>query len=41
MLAVKNHAKVSFDACSMNEGFARMIVMGFMMDMNPTMKGVH
>ena len=32
-----NHARVSFDACSMNEGFARMVVMGFMMDMNPTM----
>ncbi|MBP3677114.1 MAG: anti-sigma F factor [Agathobacter sp.] len=32
-----NHATVSFDACSMNEGFARMVVMGFMMDMNPTM----
>lgn len=32
-----NHAKVLFDACSMNEGFARMVVMGFMMDMNPTM----
>ncbi|MBQ8519481.1 MAG: anti-sigma F factor [Agathobacter sp.] len=34
---LKNHAKVSFDARSMNEGFARMVVMGFMMDMNPTM----
>lgn len=33
----RNLAKVSFDACSMNEGFARMVVMGFMMDMNPTM----
>ena len=32
-----NHARVSFDACSVNEGFARMVVMGFMMDMNPTM----
>lgn len=32
-----NHAKISFDACSVNEGFARMVVMGFMMDMNPTM----
>lgn len=32
-----NHAKVFFDACSVNEGFARMVVMGFMMDMNPTM----
>lgn len=33
----KNHAVVCFDAHSMNEGFARMVVMGFMMDMNPTM----
>lgn len=32
-----NYAKVSFDACSINESFARMVVMGFMMDMNPTM----
>lgn len=32
-----NHARVSFDACSMNESFARMVVMGFMMEMNPTM----
>lgn len=32
-----NKARISFDACSINEGFARMVVMGFMMDMNPTM----
>ena len=32
-----NKAKISFDANSVNEGFARMVVMGFMMDMNPTM----
>lgn len=32
-----NHAKVCFDAYSMNEGFARMVVMGFLMEMNPTM----
>ena len=32
-----NKAKISFDASSVNEGFARMVVMGFMMDMNPTM----
>lgn len=32
-----NQARISFDACSINEGFARMVVMGFMMDMNPTM----
>lgn len=33
----QNRAKVVFDATSVNEGFARMVVMGFMMDMNPTM----
>lgn len=33
----KNYAKITFDACSRNEGFARMVVMGFMMDMDPTM----
>lgn len=33
----RNFARVSFDASSINEGFARMVVMGFMMDMNPTM----
>ena len=33
----QNHARVVFDAISANEGFARMVVMGFMMEMNPTM----
>lgn len=32
-----NHMKVFFDAKSVNESFARMVVMGFMTDMNPTM----
>ena len=32
----RNRAKVIFDASSINEGFARMVVMGFMIDMNPT-----
>lgn len=32
-----NEASILFDARSMNEAFARMVVMGFMMDMNPTM----
>lgn len=32
-----NHMKTIFDAKSVNEGFARMVVMGFMADMNPTM----
>ena len=34
---VNNQVYVRFDARSVNEGFARMVVMGFMMDMNPTM----
>ena len=34
---IRNKASISFDANSINEGFARMVVMGFMMDMNPTM----
>lgn len=29
--------QVKFDAKSINEGFARMVVMGFMTDMNPTL----
>lgn len=33
----RNYAKVRFDARSRNESFARMVVMGFMMEMNPTM----
>ena len=37
MMGKQNHAKIVFDAISINEGFARMVVMGFMMDMNPTM----
>ena len=31
-----NHMKMVFDAKTVNEGFARMVVMGFMADMNPT-----
>ena len=37
MREMKNRASVEFDARTVNEGFARMVVMGFMMDMNPTM----
>lgn len=33
----RNQVYVSFDARSVNESFARMVVMGFMIDMNPTM----
>ena len=32
-----NHAYTSFDATSVNESFARMVVMAFMTDMNPTL----
>ena len=34
---IKNHAYISFDAKSVNESFARMVVMAFMTDMNPTL----
>lgn len=34
---MKNHAYISFDAKSVNESFARMAVMAFMTDMNPTL----
>lgn len=34
---MKNHAYISFDAKSINESFARMVVMAFMTDMNPTL----
>lgn len=34
---MKNHAYISFDAKSVNESFARMVVMAFMTDMNPTL----
>lgn len=33
----ENHAYVAFDARSVNESFARMAVMAFMTDMNPTL----
>lgn len=33
---ITNHMHLSFDAKSMNEGLARMVVMAFMADMNPT-----
>lgn len=32
-----NHMYIKFDACSNNESFARMVVMAFMTDMNPTL----
>ena len=36
MEEMTNHMQMSFDAKSVNEGFARMAVMAFMTDMNPT-----
>lgn len=33
-----NHMRVSFDAKSVNEGLARMLVAAFMTDMNPTLE---
>lgn len=38
METIKNHVTLYFDAKSVNEGFARMAVMAFMADMNPTME---
>lgn len=34
---VKNRVHLFFDAKSVNEGFARMAIMAFMTDMNPTL----
>ena len=34
---MENHAHIWFDAKSVNESFARMAVMAFMTDMNPTL----
>jgi stage II sporulation protein AB (anti-sigma F factor) len=35
-----NHMKVSFDAKSVNEGLARMLVSAFMTEMNPTLEQI-
>lgn len=37
MKEIKNHVHLTFDAKSVNESFARVVVMGFMTDMNPTL----
>jgi len=37
MELLTNHMHLSFDAKSVNEAFARMTVMAFMTDMNPTL----
>lgn len=36
-MEITNHMYLKFDAKSINEGFARMTVAAFMMDMNPTL----
>ncbi len=36
-MEIINHMHLKFDAKSINEGFARMTVAAFMMDMNPTL----
>lgn len=36
----ENHMQVSFDAKSVNEGLARMLVAAFMTDMNPTLEQI-
>lgn len=38
MEEVLNHMQASFDAKSVNEGLARMLVAAFMADMNPTLE---
>lgn len=39
-MAEQNHMQVSFDAKSVNESLARMVVTAFMTDMNPTLEQV-
>lgn len=36
----KNHMQVQFDAKSVNEGLARMVVTAFMTNMNPTLEQI-
>ena len=36
----ENHMQVHFDAKSVNEGLARMVVTAFMADMNPTLEQI-
>lgn len=38
MEEIRNHMETSFDAKSVNEGLARMIVAAFMTEMNPTLE---
>ena len=39
-MEVQNHMSVRFDAKSVNEGLARMVVAAFMTDMNPTLEQI-
>lgn len=39
-MAEQNHMQVTFDAKSVNESLARMVVTAFMTDMNPTLEQV-
>ena len=38
MEEIRNHMEASFDAKSVNEGLARMLVAAFMTEMNPTLE---
>ena len=40
MMQSKNEMKVSFDARSVNEGFARVAVAAFIAELNPTLDEV-
>lgn len=39
-LNLENHVHISFDANSVNESFARMVVAAFMSEMNPTLEQI-
>lgn len=39
-MEICNHMQVSFDAKSVNEGLARMVVTAFMTEMNPTLEEI-
>ena len=39
-MAEQNHMQVMFDAKSVNESLARMVVTAFMTDMNPTLEQI-
>lgn len=39
-MEISNHMQVTFDAKSVNEGLARMVVTAFMTEMNPTLEQI-